>query len=91
MFATTPSSLCRCRTTLVPKAGGDLHKVDNWRPITISPIAIRIFHCILVDRLSSINTHQHSVVFKSLDGTLANVLILQTIIKNHRKAVNLTK
>ena len=45
----TPTILRRNRTVLIPKKG-DLTKVNNWRPITITSIVTRLLHKILALR-----------------------------------------
>lgn len=79
-----PTSLKRCRTTLIPK-GGDTLNVNNWRPITISSVFLRIFHKILAARLSKLPIDFKQRGFRNIDGTLANSLILQSLIKDCRR------
>lgn len=85
MTATTPPSLCKCRTNLVRNAGKNLKEVDGWRPIAIGPLVIRTFHRTLAKRLAIVEMHPAQRGFRSMDGTLANVLLLQSIIKSQRE------
>jgi hypothetical protein len=39
------------RTTLIPKSNKDPNKAENWRPITIGPILVRIFFSTLDRRI----------------------------------------
>lgn len=80
-----PDALRGCRTTLIPK-GGDLQQVGNWRPITIGSCVIRIFNKILAGRLNTLNLHHSQKGFRCIDGCLANCLLIQSIIKEHRAA-----
>lgn len=84
----TPPSLKRCRTTLIPKGDNGLERVENWRPITVAPILIRIFHRILASRLSRVPLHDAQRGFRAMDGTLANTIILQAIIKDRRSSAS---
>lgn len=80
----TLSTLKICRTTLIPKQDQNLDKETNWRPITVAPILIRIFHRILIRRLSTLLLHRWQRGFRSINGTLANTILLQALIKQHR-------
>lgn len=80
-----PDALRACKTTLIPK-GGDLQQIGNWRPITIGSCVIRILNKILSGRLSTLNLHHFQKGFRCIDGCLANCLLLQSIIKEHRAA-----
>lgn len=82
----TPPSLRKCRTTLIPKGTDNHHDVTNWRPITVGPILVRIFHRILAQRLASLPLNNAQRGFTSLDGTLANSLALWTIVRQQREA-----
>lgn len=75
------------RTTLIPKAGGDPATVDGWRPITISSIGCRLLGKMLAGRFKELPLHHSQRGFRNTDGTLANTLLLQTIIKSHRQLI----
>ncbi|XP_060519915.1 uncharacterized protein LOC132698078 [Cylas formicarius] len=80
----TPSILKGCRSTLIPKGGGDPADVGSWRPITVSNILIRTFHRILAARLGALEIHSTQRGFRGLDGAMANAIILQAAIKGCR-------
>lgn len=84
-FGVTPPSLRACWTTLIPKSPDHLEDVSNWRPISVGPLLVRILHRILARRLPRLPFHNAQRGFVSLDGTFANVLLLQTAIKNSRQ------
>lgn len=79
-----PKVLKISRTTLIPKTNTQLHKVDNWRPITVSSLILRINNRIIAARLSRITIHQNQRGFTKEDGCFINNLILQTLIKEKR-------
>ncbi|GLV46533.1 hypothetical protein CBL_20858 [Carabus blaptoides fortunei] len=80
-----PNTLRKCRTTLIPK-DGDLSLVKNWRPITIKSCILRTFNKILATRLGKLKLHHSQKGFRSIDGCLANLVLVQHIIKEHREA-----
>lgn len=80
----TPSILRRNRTVLIPKKG-DLSKVSNWRPITVSSLFTRLLHKILASRLSeNIKLHYAQRGFSPGDGVMTSFTILDTIVREHR-------
>lgn len=82
-----PAPLRHSRTILIAKTKINLDKVDNWRPITISSILLRIVNKIVAGRLSAtVRLDECQRGFTSMDGCFANNLTLQTIIKERRKA-----
>lgn len=86
LFGVTPPLLKESRTILIPKRG-DLRDVENWRPITVSPILVRVFHRILGRRFADLPFHDHQRGFRRVDGVLLNNLTLQTLIKERRRGV----
>lgn len=81
-----PPILKTCRTTLIPKRDYALDRVDSWRPITVAPLLLRIFHRILAARLSCLPLQFSQRGFRAVDGTMANTFILQAIIKDCRSS-----
>lgn len=77
-----PDSGKACRTTLIPKKG-DPRNINNWRPLTVTSLLLRLLNIILAKRLGALNCAQKG--FRSIDGCMTNVLLLQTIIKSCRK------
>lgn len=76
----TPDTWKTARTVLIPKEG-DRKNPNNWRPITISSALQRLFHRILASRLNdALASNLNQRGFRNLDGTLANILILEGYI-----------
>lgn len=76
------------RTTLIYKKG-DRADPSNWRPITVSSTVLRLSHRVLANRLRTqveLNTNQRR--FIQMDGTMANVLILETFLKTRGAAIS---
>lgn len=79
-----PPGLKQCRTTLIPKKG-NLRDIDNWRPITVPSLVMRLFNKILVSRLNKLTINLAQKGFRRIDGCLANALLLQSVIKEYRR------
>lgn len=80
-----PDSLRKCRTTLIPKRGDQALR-KNWRPITICSCILRILYKILASRLSLLHLQHTQKGFRSMDGCPANLLLVQSIIKERRES-----
>lgn len=80
-----PEILLKARTTLIPKKQTELDNVDNWRPITVSSLLLRMLNKIIAKRLGEININQMQRGFTNIDGCFANTLTLQTVIKHRRE------
>ena len=81
-----PDDEKECRTILLEKSG-DLTDVNNWRPITIGSILLRLFCKIWDSRLRkkvSINPRQKA--FVPVDGCYENVKTLQNVIRHYNKS-----
>lgn len=79
-----PSCWRESRTVLLPKEGNRADP-SNWRPITIGPACQRLLHRILARRIGnrvSLDAQQRG--FASMDGTLANVVLLDQFIGSRR-------
>lgn len=86
-----PDMVRGCRTVMIPKSTRPerLKDINNWRPITIGSILLRLFSRILTARLTKacpLNPRQRG--FIKAAGCSENLKLLQTIIrsakKNHR-------
>ncbi|GCB83353.1 hypothetical protein scyTo_0023760 [Scyliorhinus torazame] len=87
--ATIPDSLKKSRTVLIPKCEDQerLKDTDNWRPITIGLMLLRLFAKIMAKRLSEtvgINPRQKGFL-AATPGCNENVAILDNIIKGAKK------
>lgn len=80
-----PTILKESKTILIPKAG-DTTNVDNWRPLTISSILLRLINKILGKRFASLPIHQLQRGFRSIDGVLLNNLTLDLLIRERRQS-----
>jgi len=81
---TIPSVMKQSRTVLIPKSEDpeQLKNIDNWRPITIGPMLLRLFTKIIAKRLSktvTINPRQKGFI-AATPGCNENIAILQNII-----------
>ncbi len=80
-----PEPLTRARTTLIPKVQ-DPERPEQFRPISMSSVVIRMFHRILarrVARLAPLPTLQKGFAFE--EGTASNLLLLQDVIARAKK------
>ncbi|GJQ65711.1 hypothetical protein Trydic_g19794 [Trypoxylus dichotomus] len=74
----TPTEFRASRTVLLLKIG-DLMELANWRPIAISSAVQRLFHRIFAKRLAmAVDLYLLQRGFMELDGTLANITLLDT-------------
>ncbi|KAK9685589.1 Reverse transcriptase (RNA-dependent DNA polymerase), partial [Popillia japonica] len=83
VFGVVPEELKANRTVLLHKGGNPLD-VDNWRPITISSILLRLFNRLLGSRLSRLPLNPLQRGFRRVDGVLLNTLTLEAIIRKRR-------
>lgn len=82
-----PSRFKSVRTILLFKSG-QKSDINNWRPITISSAVQRLHHRIMAHRLQNLpNLDLNQRGFAKIDGTLANISIIDTYIRE-RKAAN---
>ena len=73
-------------TILIPKKKEGLDDASNWRPITISSVTVRLLHKILAKRLlNSITLNVRQKAFIPVDGCAENMLLLDSLIRRHRK------
>ncbi|GCC22110.1 hypothetical protein chiPu_0000495 [Chiloscyllium punctatum] len=84
-----PESMKKSRTVLIPKCEDQdrLKNLDNWRPITIGPMLVRLFTKIMAKRLSkavNINPRQKGFL-ASTPGCNENIALLQNVIKGSKK------
>ncbi|GCC17378.1 hypothetical protein chiPu_0022479 [Chiloscyllium punctatum] len=86
-----PESLKKSRTVLIPKCEDQdrLKNLDNWRPITIGPMLLRLFTKIMAKRLSkavNINPRQKGFL-AATPGCNENIAILKNVkgSKKNRK------
>uniref|UniRef100_A0A8C5JJ73 Reverse transcriptase n=1 Tax=Junco hyemalis TaxID=40217 RepID=A0A8C5JJ73_JUNHY len=85
---TIPDALRDCRTVLIPKSSDAerLGDINNWRPITIGSVVIRLFSRIATARLSQacpINPRQRGFIRAS--GCAENLKLLQLVVKTAKR------
>lgn len=83
-----PDMVRGCRTVLIPKSSQPerLKDLNNWRPITIGSILLRLFSRILTARLTKacpLNPRQRG--FIKAAGCSENLKLLQTIIRSAKR------
>lgn len=79
-----PSCFNKAKTIFIYKKG-NREDVTNYRPITIGSALQRLLHRILANRINSaIPTHTQQRGFKTMDGTLANTIILNSYLAQRR-------
>uniref|UniRef100_A0A3P9NFR1 ribonuclease H n=1 Tax=Poecilia reticulata TaxID=8081 RepID=A0A3P9NFR1_POERE len=79
-----PKRLKGSVTTLVPKCLEEdkLDSVENWRPITLSSVILRLFSRLLSDRIQeACPTHQSQKGFLKGEGCGSNLMIVNGLIK----------
>jgi hypothetical protein len=78
----TPKALKKNRTILIPKKSESSSDPADYRPITVSPIIIRVLNSVLSHRLTTkIKLHSSQRGFISADGCLENVAILDWMLR----------
>lgn len=87
LFGITPSPLKRHRTTLIPKGNVEDSSLNNYRPITVASLLIRLFHKILASRLLQVPISAKQRGFMRVDGTANNIITLESVIKTRRKMI----
>ncbi|MCP3679146.1 MAG: reverse transcriptase family protein [Gammaproteobacteria bacterium] len=81
----TPGPLAQARTVLIPKVPTP-NRPEDLRPIAISSVATRVFHRILARRVAALAPLPMAQKgFSPEEGTVSNLLLLQTIIKRAQK------
>lgn len=76
----TPVCLRGARTIFVPKKTA-AKEVGDFRPITIAPVLLRLFHKILAKRLMSVISFDvRQRAFRPVDGCAENVMVLATVL-----------
>ena len=78
----TPSPLYEGYTSFIPKVPGNVEPA-NFRPITVSSIITRCFHCILARRLEALCPPSlRQKAFRSGDGICENIEVFKETIRH---------
>ena len=74
------------RTILIPKTVDDQGNANNWRPITISSVFVRLLHKILSRRIrEACNLNERQQAFVPVDGCFENCYLLEHMIAQSRR------
>lgn len=85
LFGIVPDIFKANRTIFIPKSPHS-RDVNDWRPITISSIFLRLINKIIGKRFSEeIPLHNHQRGFSRVDGVLLNTMTLESIISERRR------
>ena len=83
-----PSNFLVSRTTLLPKTECPSDP-GEYRPISTGNVHCRLFHRLLARRLQPfLSLDESQKAFRQIDGTAANVAILDTLLRDARKNCN---
>lgn len=77
-----------CQTVLIPKSNKSdrLREINNWRPITICSIVLRLYSRIITARLTkACPIHLRQRGFLRAAGCSENLKLLQLLIRNPKK------
>lgn len=80
-----PKELVEARTVLIPKVDDPRHP-SEFRPISITSVALRQLHTMMARRLQHAFAHdeRQRAFQRSVDGSAENVLLLNAILKDAR-------
>ena len=82
-----PDKSEECRTTLLPKKDEELHKVGNWRPITVGNLLTRVYAKLWDKRLRmNVKLDERQKGFVPVNGCYENVKILQNLVKRKKRS-----
>uniref|UniRef100_T1IMI7 Reverse transcriptase domain-containing protein n=1 Tax=Strigamia maritima TaxID=126957 RepID=T1IMI7_STRMM len=86
-FGICPGILKRNRTVLIPKTGKDTARAENWRPITIGPLVLRLLTGIIRRKLSNVvPLHESQKGFVDEPGCSVNVFLLNEALEAAKKS-----
>ncbi|KAK9535979.1 hypothetical protein VZT92_005804 [Zoarces viviparus] len=88
-----PNAFKECRTTLLPKTmePKKLSDINEWRPITIGSMVLRLFSRLLTRRLAkACPLHPRQRGFIAAPGCADNLMILEGVIKSGKCMGNTT-
>jgi hypothetical protein len=85
MAAYLPRELRSSRTTMIPKCRNPALPKD-YRPISVGPVVVRLFHRILAKRLSAtVSLHARQKGFLPLDGCAHNVVLFDCLVQQAKR------
>ena len=86
-----PKRCKTCVTTLIPKQN-HATKPEDFRPITMAPTLLRLFHRILSKRMMALLPFdEHQEAFQKSDGVAYNLITIQSQMEYHKKAAKSKK
>lgn len=81
-----PEVVKQNRSILLPKGTENLHDINNWRPLTISSVILRLYTKVLARRATQhIHLNPRQRGFIDAPGCSENQLLLQRIIKQAKR------
>ena len=89
LFSGKPPENFKCsRTVMLPKVDSPRNP-GEYRPISIANAYCRLFHKLLYSRLSPVAPlRETQKAFRTVDGTAANLAILDTLLRDARTRLN---
>lgn len=85
LFGIVPDILKANRTIFIPKGVGTADP-NNWRPITISSVLLRLCNKIIGKRFAEeVPFHSHQRGFLRIDGVFLNTMTLESVIMERRR------
>ena len=82
-----PDFLLVSRTVFIPKKKDSMEPGD-FRPITISPVLIRLFHKVLANRLKTVSVDERQRAFRDTDGCSDNIFLLDLALRYTRRRIS---
>ena len=80
-----PRRCKECVTTLIPKQNGAT-RPEDFRPMTMAPTLLRLFHRILSKRMMALLPFdENQKAFRKSDGVAHNLITIQSLMDNHKK------
>jgi hypothetical protein len=70
--------------SLIPKAG-DSSKPENYRPVIVASVVERLFHRVLVHRLTVMPVFLRQRAFRSGDRLYSNTLLLRSLVRDRQR------
>lgn len=87
--AKIPSVVKENRSILLPKSSEGLEDINNWRPLTISSVLLRLYTSVIARRvLESFNLNERQRGFIAAPGCAENNYLLERVIEHAKKNSN---
>lgn len=84
-----PESVKENRSILLPKGSTDLDNINNWRPLTISSVVLRLYTNIIASRvLAAFKINERQRGFIKASGCAENGFLIEKVIEHAKKNRN---